>query len=91
MTKKDLIQKLSEETGITQSDVGVFLSALANIGESELKKVGEFALPGFGKFSTKYHAPRAGRNPMTGEAVDIEAQTRIKFSVTKTLKDAVNQ
>jgi DNA-binding protein HU-beta len=56
---------------------------------SEVKKNGEFTLPGFGKFVKTKRKAREGRNPATGETIKIAAKTTVKFRASKSLKDAV--
>lgn len=90
MNQAELIKKLSEATGITQTDCKNFTVALADIVMARLNVGEEITLPGIGKLKIQNVAARTGRNPSTGEAVEISAKRRIKFSVSKNLKDYVN-
>lgn len=90
MTKAELITALSDATGITKTDTSIFLDALAKVGTEELKTNAEFSLPGFGKLAVSQRSARTGRNPRTGESVEIPASNAVKFSASKVLKDAVN-
>ena len=90
MTKLELIKEISERTQITQTDTALFLEALAAIGAEELKKENEFSLPGFGKLEVRQRNARTGRNPRTGESVEVPAFNRVVFKATKSLKEGVN-
>lgn len=90
MTKADLITAISDKVQITKADTQLFLDALANIGAKELTSTGEFSLPGFGKMEITERSARTGRNPRTGESVEIPATKRVKFSASKVLKGAIN-
>lgn len=63
--------------------------ALNALAISEVKKNGEFAIPGFGKLKKTHRKARDGRNPATGAIIKIPAKTTVKFSVGKAMKDAV--
>jgi DNA-binding protein HU-beta len=62
---------------------------LANLAGSEVKSNGEFALPGFGKLVRSERKAREGRNPATGETIQIPAKTTLKFRVGKGMKDSI--
>ena len=62
---------------------------LANLATSEVKSNGEFVLPGFGKLVRSNRKAREGRNPATGETIQIPAKTTLKFRVGKAMKDSV--
>jgi DNA-binding protein HU-beta len=66
------------------------MHACTQIAISALSDGSEISLVGFGNFSVSKVAARAGRNPSTGEAIEISARNQVKFKVGKTLKDAVN-
>ena len=89
MTKAQMLITLAEKTGLSKKEVERVLTELANLAYSEVKKVGEFALPGFGKFVKVHRKARIGRNPATGEEIKIPARTVVKFRVAKAAKDAV--
>lgn len=90
LTKKELIAKVADETGYSRKDTELVLDSLAGTVSEMLASGAEFVLPGVGKFSTSQRAARTGRNPATGESIQIPASTSVKFSATKALKDAVN-
>lgn len=89
MTKSQILGELANKTGLTKKQVGEFMDALAVLAYKEVKKVGEFVLPGFGKFVKVKRAARMGRNPATGATIKIAAKTVVKFRVAKAAKEAV--
>lgn len=89
MTKTQLYGALAEKSGITKKQVVELMDALASMAYDEVKKSGEFALPGFGKLVKKHRAARQGRNPMTGATIQIPAKTVVKFRISSTVKDAI--
>lgn len=90
MTKAELITAISDASQITKADTQLILDNLAKVGSKELAATGEFALPGFGKLEVSERNARTGRNPRTGESVQIPATKRVKFSASKVLKDSIN-
>ena len=89
MTQSEIIDQLANKSGLKKADVKNFFSTLATLANSEVKKNGEFTLPGFGKFVKTKRKAREGRNPATGETIKIGAKTTVKFRASKALKDAV--
>ncbi|MFH1098505.1 MAG: HU family DNA-binding protein [Candidatus Uhrbacteria bacterium] len=89
MTKSQLLAALAEKTGVSKSDVGKFLDVLTELAFHEVRSVGEFALPGFGKLVKVNRQARVGRNPATGATIQIPAKTVVKFRVAKAAKDAL--
>lgn len=89
MTKSQIIGTLSEQTGMAKKDVAAFLEAMANLAYSEVKKNGEFVVPGFGKMVKARRNARMGVNPATGEKISIPAKTVVKFRLAKVAKEAV--
>lgn len=65
------------------------LEALVELAYKEAKSAGEFTIPGLGKLQKKHRAARMGRNPATGESIQIPAKTVVKFRVAKAAKDAI--
>ena len=66
-----------------------FFDQLAELASNEVKENGEFALPGFGKLVLSERKAREGRNPQTGETIQIPAKTTLKFRLGKSIKDTV--
>lgn len=89
MTKSQLLSVLADSTGLSKKDVGGLLDELASLAYKEVKKSGEFVVPGFGKLVKAHRKARMGRNPATGEAIKIKAKTVVKFRLAKAAKDAV--
>ncbi len=89
MTKSQMLQSLAEKTGMTKKQVGEFMDALVEMAYKEVKGSGEFVVAGIGKLVKVHRAARQGRNPATGETIQIPAKTVVKFRVAKAAKDAV--
>ncbi len=90
MNKADIIEAVHQVLGGTRADAERAVEAFMNAIVSALKKGDEVALPGIGKFKVKRRAARQGRNPATGETIQIPASNVVGFKASKTLKDAVN-
>lgn len=89
MTKSQMLTALAEKTGHSKKDVMGFLDALTSMAYSEVKKGGEFVVPGIGKLVKQHRKARVGRNPATGESIQIPAKTVVKFRVAKAAKDSI--
>ena len=89
MTKSALLQAMADKTGMTKKDVASFLEKMVELAYVEVKKSGEFVVPGMGKMVKVNRKAREGRNPATGEAIKIPAKTVVKFRVAKAAKEAV--
>jgi len=90
MNKSDLINEIAEESGLTKADAGRALDATISSVSSALKSGDSISLIGFGTFSVKERSARTGRNPQTGETIQIKASKIPSFKAGKTLKDSVN-
>ena len=89
MTQTEIINNLADSSGMKKSDVKGMFDSLAALATSEVKKNGEFTLPGFGKLVKATRKARDGRNPATGAVIKIPAKTTVKFRLGKAMKDAV--
>lgn len=89
MTKSELLQGLADKLGKTRKEVSEMVESLVNMAYTVTKKEGEFTLPGLGKLVKKNRPARMGRNPATGEQIQIPAKTVIKFRVAKQAKEAI--
>jgi DNA-binding protein HU-beta len=89
MTKSQLIAEVAEKVGMTKKEVAAFFELVADTACKETKKRGEFTLPGLGKLVKVHRKARMGRNPATGEAIQIPAKTVLKFRIAKACKDEV--
>ena len=90
MNKVDLIAKVAEETGLSKNDATRAVDSVFDIITKALKKGDEVRLVGFGTFNVSKRAASVGRNPRTGEQIDIPASKQPKFRAGKGLKDSVN-
>lgn len=89
MNKSELIEKIASGADISKAAAGRALDAFLGAVQDELKSGEKVALPGFGTFSVKERKARTGRNPKTGEELQIAAGKVPKFTPGKSLKDAV--
>ena len=89
MTQTEIVNGLADKTGLKKTEVKGLFDALAALATAEVKKNGEFTLPGFGKLKKTHRKARDGRNPATGAVIKIPAKTTVKFSLGKAMKDAV--
>jgi DNA-binding protein HU-beta len=90
LSKSELISHISKTTNVSSTDVDSVVSTLLDTITATLKSGGEVKFLGFGSFSVQSSAAREGRNPRTGETLQIKASKRPVFKAGKTLKDAVN-
>jgi DNA-binding protein HU-beta len=90
MNKNDLIDAVAERTSLAKSDAARAVEAVLGTIADSLKKGDVVTLSGFGAFATKTRAARTGRNPRTGEAIQIAASRVPGFKAGKGLKDAVS-
>ena len=90
MNKQDLIGSVTEATGLSRGDAGKAVESVFDIIGDALKRGDEVRLVGFGTFSVGKRKASTGRNPRTGEPMNIKASAQPKFKPGKGLKDAVN-
>ena len=90
MNKTELIAAIAEKTELSRKDAEKALKAFTEVVEEELKKGEKIQLVGFGTFEVSERAAREGRNPQTGETMQIAASKSPKFKSGKALKDAIN-
>ena len=92
MNQAQLIDAIAAETanaGVSKTHIKAVLDAHTKVAHQALAKGDEVPLPGLGKLTVATRAARTGRNPQTGEPVEIAAKRAPKFSAAKALKDAV--
>ena len=89
MGKSELFSHFADRFEIKRTQAREFFDELAALSEKELKRAGEFTLPGMVKLVVQKRKARMGRNPATGEAIKIPAKTVVKARIQKALKDAV--
>ena len=90
MNKNDLIASVASSAGLSKSDATRSLESLLDTVTNALKRGEKVSIVGFGNFSISERKATTGRNPRTGESIQIPASKRPKFSVGKALKEAVN-
>lgn len=89
MNKTELIAAVAEATGISKKDTEKVLNSFTAVVESALKQNDKVQIPGFGSFEVRERAARAGRNPHTGETIEIAAAKVPAFKPGKGLKHAI--
>lgn len=87
MTKAQIVSKLAEDTGLSKKEIVGVLQAQADLSYKQAKS--GFTIPGIGKLVIVNRKARKGRNPATGEEIDIPAKRVLKFRIAKAAKDAV--
>ena len=90
MTKSQLIEAVAARTDLTRRQAADAVDAVLETMEDVLSRGGEVALAGFGKFSVSHRAARQGRNPSTGQTIQIAASKAAKFSSASALKKRLN-
>lgn len=89
MNKSELVKSIADKSGLAQDQATLALNGLTDTIRDTLAKGEEVALVGFGTFSVKERAARTGRNPATGETIQIPAKKAPVFKAGKALKAAV--
>ena len=90
MTKQELAQRVAGETGMSQNQARDVLDVTFRTIADELSSGGEVSVSGFGKFSVSERSAREGRNPATGETIQIAASKGARFSAASALKKQLN-
>ena len=90
MNKNDLVTAVATSTGISKPDGAHAVDAMLDSITGALKDGDEVRLPGFGTFSVRQRKASEGRNPRTGEPIQIPASKLPKFKAGKILKEALN-
>ncbi len=90
MNKADLISAVMEKTEVSKADATKSVDAIFDAITDALKQGDQVSVPGFGIFQRKERAARQGRNPQTGESIQIPAAKVPSFKAGKGLKEAVN-
>lgn len=91
MNKKELVQTIAKEADVTIDNANKCLDALTKAITESLTENDNVTLVGFGTFQVKDRVAREGRNPKTGETIQIKASKVPSFKAGKTLKDKVNK
>jgi len=88
--QSEIIRQLAEKTNLTQKDTDSFISEFFEVIKDNLATGNDISFVGFGGFSVAKREAREGRNPKTGETIQIAAKNVIKFKAGKGLSDSVN-
>lgn len=91
MTKAELIDKIAAGAGLSKADSSRALDATLDSIKAALKKGQKVTLVGFGTYSVSKRKARKGRNPRTGQVINIPAAKTPKFTAGKALKDALKK
>ena len=89
MGKSELFSHFAERFNVKRAEAREFFDELQQLSERELKRTGEFVLPGMVKLVVQNRKARIGRNPATGAQIQIPAKTVVKARIAKQLKDSV--
>lgn len=90
MNKQELLSAMAEKSGLTKKDSEAALAAFIETVQGALKKGDKVQLIGFGSFEVRDRAARTGKNPLTGESMQIPAAKVPAFKAGRALKDLVN-
>lgn len=90
MNKQELTTNIAEKSGLTKKDAGLFLETFMEVIQESVTNDEKVQLVGFGTFEKVHRAERKGRNPKTGEEIQIEASDSVKFKVGKEFKNRIN-
>lgn len=91
MTKSDLIEKLAEQGKLSKKDAEKIVDHVFNSMTEAMKAGDRIEIRGFGSFKVKEYKPYVGRNPKTGEKVEVKAKRLPFFKVGKELKEIVDE
>ena len=89
MSQSEVVNHFAEKFDMKRAQVKELFEELSSLASTEVKQNGEFVMPGFGKLVLSERKAREGRNPQTGETIQIPAKTALKFRLSKSMKDAV--
>ena len=90
MNKSDLVDAIADSAGLSKADAGRAVDSFVSTVTGALQSGQAISLVGFGTFSVRDRAARTGRNPRTGDTIQIAASKNPAFKAGKALKDAVN-
>ena len=90
MTKQEFVDQVADRAGLSKKDAAEAVDAFLGTVEDALKRGSDVTFSGFGKFSVSQRSAREGRNPATGEKIQISASRVPKFTAGAALKKAIN-
>ena len=88
MTKGQIVTHFAQKFELPKKTASALIDEMASLAISESKKTGSFTIPGVGKLVLQKRKARKGRNPATGEAINIPAKTVVKMRIAKPCKGA---
>ncbi len=89
MTKTQVLAHFAEVMEVPKSLASAFFEELAELAAKEAQKSGAFSMPGIGKLTLTERKARMGRNPATGESIEIPAKTVVKMKLSKAFQEMV--
>lgn len=90
MTKADIVEAVYRKIGLTKKESAALVESVFEIVREELEESQSVKLSGFGNFNIRSKGPRPGRNPKTGEEIEITARKVLTFKASQILKNKVN-
>jgi DNA-binding protein HU-beta/integration host factor subunit beta len=90
ITKKDLVEKIAEKTGLTQVDTKIVVESFLEAVSQALQNGNNIEIRGFGRFKIKAKRPRTARNPRTNEHIEVQAGVKPIFESSKELRQRIN-
>jgi len=91
MTKADLVERVYLKTGFSKKESAQIVETVFDLMKSTLEKGEKIKLAGFGNFVVKQKATRKGRNPQTGDEIEISSRKILTFKPSQVLKSAINE
>lgn len=91
MTKADLVEIIYEKVGLSKKEAKDIVEAVFKILKDSLNNGEKIKISGFGNFSVRVKRPRRGRNPQTGDDIEISARRVLTFKASQILKDYINR
>jgi DNA-binding protein HU-beta len=88
-TKTQVLSHIAEQAGVEKKRTAATWDLLLRLAIDETKTHGQFLLPGIGKIALEHREARRGRNPQTGQPMNIPSKTTLRFRFVKTFKEAV--
>lgn len=89
LTKSQIVSHFAKKFDLSKKVASSVVDEMASLGVAETKRAGAFTFPGVGKLVLVKRKARVGRNPATGEAINIPAKTVVKMRIAKACKDAI--
>jgi len=91
MTKADIIEQIYEKVGFSKKESADIVELVFDIIKDTLEKGEKIKISGFGNFVVRQKRPRIGRNPQTGQEIEISARKVLTFRLSQVLKSALNR